>query len=391
MQERQGVPLTERKTWVSIDGEDWLINGELTYLGQEFRGWRIEGLLLNSRMASAIFDDENPLTRDLWKYPDSGRWDPDRNTSELIAMIPEYRAHGITALPFNLQNSSPLGYYRREPEHLDELRGRIHADHPGALDEDIWAGLLLEVGSQPWVSGAFTADGSLKPAFMSRAARLIDAADDNGMVVILGLFYQGQDERLIDTKAVKAAATNACGWVLEQGYTNVVIEINNEVNVPTYEHPILKEDRIHEVIDLAKSVERNGRRLLVSTSWTRRSLPTPEAVEVSDFILLHGNGYVDPNDVSKRVDDTRAVATYRPMPILYNEDDHYEFDQPKNNFSEALSRHAGWGYFDPAEGAGGTPFYGDYENGYQCPPVNWGINTERKRGFFEFLKEVTGS
>lgn len=114
-------------------------------------------------------------------------------------------------------------------------------------------------------------------------------------------------------------------------------------------------------------------------------------MEASDYILLHGNGYVEPKHVSKRVDDTRAVATYRPMPILYNEDDHYNFDQPKNNFSEALSRHAGWGYFDPAEGAGGTPFYGDYENGYQCPPVNWGINTERKRGFFEFLKEVTGS
>ena len=77
--------------------------------------------------------------------------------------------------------------------------------------------------------------------------------------------------------------------------------------------------------------------------------------------------------------------------ILFNEDDHYNFDQPKNNFSEALSRHAGWGYFDPAEGAGGTPFYGDYENGYQCPPVNWGINTPRKRAFFDFLKEVTGS
>ena len=383
--------MTERKTRVSIDGEDWLINGEPTYRGRTFRGWRIEGLLLNSRMASGIFDDENPLTRDLWKYPDTGVWDADRNTDELIAMLPEYRAHGINALPFNLQNSSPLGYYRREPEHLSELRQRIHADHPGALDEDIWSGLLLEVGSQPWVSGAFTADGSLKPAFMDRTARLIDAADDNGMVVILGLFYQGQDERLTDTKAVKAAVTNACAWVLEQGYTNVVIEINNEVNVATYEHPILKEDRIHELIDLATGVTRDGNRLLVSTSWTRRSLPTPESVEASDYILLHGNGLVDPNDVSKSVDGTRAVSTYSPMPILFNEDDHYNFDQPLNNFTAALSRHAGWGYFDPAEGAGGTPFYGDYENGYQCPPVNWTINTPRKQAFFDFLREVTGS
>jgi hypothetical protein len=29
-------------------------------------------------------------------------------------------------------------------------------------------------------------------------------------------------------------------------------------------------------------------------------------------------------------------------------------------------------------------------DGYQCPPVNWKINTERKRQFFTALKEVTG-
>lgn len=382
--------MTEHKTRISIDGEDWLINGQITYKGREYRGWRIEGLLMNSRMASGIFDDENPLTRDLWKYPDTGAWDADRNTNELIAMLPEYASHGINALPFNLQNSSPLGYYRREPEHLKELRKRIHADHPGASDDDIWKGLLLEIESQPWISGAFNADGSLKPAFMVRAARLIDAADDNGMVVILGLFYQGQDERLTDTRAVKAAVANACRWVLEKGYTNVLIEINNEVNVPTYEHPILHEDRIHELIELAKGVTRNGARLLVSTSWTRRSTATSKAVESSDYILLHGNGLVDPNDVSKVVDNTRAVSTYTPMPILFNEDDHYHFDRPLNNLTSAISRHVGWGYFDPAEGAGGTPFYGDYENGYQCPPVNWGINTPRKKAFFNFVKEVTG-
>ncbi len=383
--------MAQHKTSVSIDGEDWLINGEVTYPGREYRGWRIEGLLMNSRMASGIFDDENPLTADLWKYPDTGKWDADRNTNELIAMLPTYKAHGINSLPFNLQNCSPLGYYRREPEHLKELRERIHADHPGAKDDDIWAGLLLEIESQPWISGAFNADGSLKPAFMDRTERLIDAADEQGMVVILGLFYQGQDERLTDTKAVKAAVTNACAWVLEKGYNNVIIEINNEVNVPTYEHPILKEDRIHELIDLAKGVTKDGKRLLVSTSWTRRSTATPESVASSDYILLHGNGLVDPNDVAKVVDNTRAVSTYTTKPILFNEDDHFNFDQPLNNFTAALSRHAGWGYFDPAEGAGGTPFYGDYVHGYQCPPINWGINTPRKKGFYDLCKEVTGA
>ena len=32
----------------------------------------------------------------------------------------------------------------------------------------------------------------------------------------------------------------------------------------------------------------------------------------------------------------------------------------------------------------------NYRDGYQCPPVNWGINTDRKRGFFAKVAEVTG-
>ena len=33
--------------------------------------------------------------------------------------------------------------------------------------------------------------------------------------------------------------------------------------------------------------------------------------------------------------------TYQPMPIVFNEDDHFDFDRPENNFTAALSRHAG--------------------------------------------------
>ena len=48
----------------------------------------------------------------------------------------------------------------------------------------------------------------------------------------------------------------------------------------------------------------------------------------------------------------------------------------------AISEYVSWGYFDPGKS--------DYSDGHQCPPVNWGINTERKRQFFSKLKEVTG-
>jgi hypothetical protein len=54
-------------------------------------------------------------------------------------------------------------------------------------------------------------------------------------------------------------------------------------------------------------------------------------------------------------------------------------DKPVNNMMKALGSYASWGYFDP------------YADGYQTVPVNWGINTERKRQFFAKAKEVTGA
>jgi hypothetical protein len=29
-------------------------------------------------------------------------------------------------------------------------------------------------------------------------------------------------------------------------------------------------------------------------------------------------------------------------------------------------------------------------DGYQSPPVNWGVNTERKQGFFRLAGEIAG-
>ena len=77
-------------------------------------------------------------------------------------------------------------------------------------------------------------------------------ADELGMVVFLGFFYFGQDQRLIDEAAVVAAIENATAWVVGQGYTNVIVEIANEIDVPRYSHEILKPDRCHEAITIVK-------------------------------------------------------------------------------------------------------------------------------------------
>ena len=343
-------------TQVAIDGEDFLINGRRTYPGREWRGQRIEGLLFNSRMVQATFDDLNPDTRERWVYPDTGVWDAERNVREFLQALPEYRRHGVLAVTVNLQGGCPESY------------GKI----------------------QPWINTAFDAYGRLRPAYLERLGRVLNRLDELGMVAIVGLFYFAQDERLLDESAVRSGVDNAVGWLLDGGYSNVIVEIANECDVPRFEHEILQPQRIHELIERVRGITRDGRRLLVGTSYRGRSIPSEKVLEVSDLALLHGNGVTEPEFIAEMIRRTRDLSTYRPMPIVFNEDDHYAFDQPANTLGVATAHHASWGYFDAGPGAGGHTARSDYVEGFQNVPVNWQINTARKRGFFELVREITG-
>lgn len=372
------------KTQLSIEGERWLINGQSTYEGQRYRGWNVEGLLMNSRMTNAVFDDENPVTRGLFAYPDTGEWDADRNTDEFIAMLLLYRSHGLLAVTVNLQGGSPTGYYREPMFRENMAEWGIEVD-----DDVVWAG-LPSPDSQPWHNSAFNADGSLKAAFLDRTRRIVEACDQLGMIVILGYFYFGQDERLVNESAVCRAVDDTTRWVLESGYGNVLIEINNEVNIRRYEHEILQPHRVAELIERAQAIQVGGRRLLAGTSYGGGRVPDGDVVAVSDYIMVHGNGVTEPARIAGMVADTRVLPSYTQKPILFTEDDHFDFDKPENNFLSALSAYASWGYFDPGDAAGGKSEFGDYRDGYQNVPVNWGINTPRKQGFFNLLSEITG-
>jgi hypothetical protein len=337
------------RTRIAIDGERFLINGRPTYEGRTWRDCRIEGLLMNARFVQGIFDDLNPETRKRWAYPDTGRWDPERNTREFLAAMPDWRRYGLLAFTINLQGGSPEGYSK----------------------------------DQPWHNSAFAADGSLRASYLNRLARMLDRADELGMVPIVGYFYFGQDQHLRDEAAVVKGAREATDWLLSRGYTNVLVEIGNECDVESYDHAILKAPRIHELIGLVGKMSREGRRLLVGTSFRGNRIPTPSVVGASDFLLLHGNGVTEPTRIAAMVDEARAVVGYRPMPVVFNEDDHFDFERSVNNMTQAISRYASWGYFDPGAN--------NYRDGYQCPPVNWGISTPRKRAFFDLLHEITTS
>ena len=336
-----------RKTVVTIEKDKFYINGEPTYKGRTWKGHSIEGLLMNSRMVQGVFDDLNPETADRWKYPDTNTWDADRNTQEFIDAMDDWYTKGLLAFNINFQGGSPEGYSR----------------------------------IQPWENNAFEKDGKLRSAFTKRMARIIERADEIGMVVNLGLFYFGQDERLENEKAVIAAVDNAVAWIKKMGYTNVILEIANESDNNAYQHAIIGKDRIHELISRAK---KNAPELLVSTSFNGNRIPPDKVVEVSDYVLIHGNGVSDPARITEMVAQVRALPSYRPMPIVFNEDDHFDFDKPSNNFVEAVKAYASWGYFDFRMKDEG------FDDGYQSVPVNWGISSPRKKAFFDLLEEITG-
>jgi hypothetical protein len=345
-----GTPETgppPRRTEVSIRGNAFFVNGRPTYEGRSWQGYMIEGLLLNARLVQGIFDDLNPETRGRWAYPDTGRWDPERNVREFLEALPEYRRHGLLAFTLNLQGGNPRGYG----------------------------------GDDLYHNSAFTETGDLRPEYLARLERVLDRADELGMAVILGLFYFRQDQRLRDEAAVLRAADAAVDWILDRGYAHVLIEVNNECNI-RYDHAILKPERVHELLERVKNRRRHGRRLLVSTSYGGGTLPGENVVRAADFLLLHGNGVDDPRRIADMVRRTRRIPGYRSMPILFNEDDHFDFDRPMNNMIAAISEYASWGYFDPGKN--------DYEDGFQSPPVNWKLNTDRKRAFFRKVREITG-
>jgi hypothetical protein len=340
-----------RQTVVSISNDQFYINGKPTYEKRYWKDYRIEGLLLNSRMVQGIFDDLNPETVNNWIYPDTKKWDADRNTSEFVSNMEKWRSYGLLSFTINMQGGSPQGYS----------------------------------AAQPWNNSTFKEDGSLKPEYLNRLEKILDKADELGMVPIVGFFYFGQDERLRDEKAVIDAVNNMTDWLLNKNYKNILIEINNECNVNRYDHDILKPERVHELIELVKSKVKNGFRFYTGTSYGGGFIPLPNVVKVSDFILLHGNGVSDPQKISEMVINTRKVEGYTAKPILFNEDDHFDFDKENNNFTDAIKSYASWGYFDYRMKDE------TFIDGYQSVPTDWGINSQRKIQFFKLLKEISGT
>jgi len=359
-------------TQVSVSGTEFLLDDRPTYEGRVFEGHRVQGLLFNVRAVQATFDDANPETRRHWAYPDTGEWDPERNVTEFCQALPSWRDHGVLAFTINFQGGGPL--------YVPEIY-------------------------QNYDNNGFTPQGEVKPAYADRIARVLAHADELGMAVIVGLFYWVFLRRMQDEEAVWRAADEALKFLESTGRRNILIELANEIDVVVdrTKYDMFHPQEVHRMIHQLRAAHPD---FLYSTSGggpnveTGRGMPPASLVEASDFVLLHGNG-TRPPQLEAAIQAVQAMPAYRrdPKPILINED-----SPAVPNMEVAWRNGVSWGYYDQGwEGQADDPYVwyeplprksdGPFEelSGFQTPPVNWTINTDFKRAFFNRVAEITGA
>ncbi len=278
---RQAV---RRQTQVSIQQDRWFLNGAVTYAGT-----KAEGRLMNVRMVNAVFEDTNRPA-----------FDADANTERFVRQIPEYLDHGVKAFTLNLQGGMP--------------------------------------GYEGAVNSGFDAEGNLQTVYLGRVRRVIEACDQHGAVVILGCFYQRQDQHLRDDNAVRFGVTNVAQWLKGCGFTNVVLEIANEFGHGGFDHSILKTANGQaELIELAR---RTHPGLLISTSGLGDGKIPKEVAQAADFLLIHFNS-TSLDDIPIRI----AALKEFGKPIVCNEDAKIG-DAGANAAAVCVVHGASWGFMN---------------------------------------------
>ncbi len=300
------------KTNLSIKGRDFYINDKPVY--DEINGHlSSKGLLMNARFIQGIFDDQTDRKR----YNRFNKiFDVDKNTDDLIKALPMWYQYGLRAITVGIQGGMPVF----------------------TIDIKI-------IDNNP-----FGPDGmSFDEAYAKRLDKLIKAADEIGMVVIVNILYWAQALSFKNDEAIISALKIASSFLKKGNYTNVIIDIANEYNIDMWNSlKIIKDPKsMKKLIELVKK-ESGG--MLVGCSGGG-GLIDQEVIDASDVVLIHGNGLTR----GEYYDFVLKVQKIAPdKPILCNED-----SPCISRLDIAQLTHTSWGHYDNFT--------------KQEPPCDWGI------------------
>lgn len=287
------------KTTLRISGENFFINDRLVYDEIPGSNPRMHGLIMNARFIQGISDDRREPSR-FNRF--SRTFDAETNTDDLIAALPEWYRYGMRAFTVGLQGG----------------------------------GNCFTIPNEEIVNTPYSRDGrSIDPKYLARLARLLNAADEMGMVVIVSLLYGGQSHQLDGSEAVVNAVRTAARFLRDGGWRNVIVEVANEYDIPSFDTlPIIQNpESLIALIELAQKESA----LPVGCSGVGGSL-NEKIAQASDVILIHGNGQTR----SQMVNLIERARAYAPgKPIVCNED-----SQALSNLQVCMDYHVSWGYYN---------------------------------------------
>jgi hypothetical protein len=113
----------------------------------------------------------------------------DESTAELIENLPVYRDHGVNCISAFFMGNR-----------FTDMKG-------------------------------YTENGSLDPVIAERMGRIIEAADELGIVVLVGCLYWGESKGKYESWTQNEASTaiaNTVKWLAENDYRNTFVDVDNE-------------------------------------------------------------------------------------------------------------------------------------------------------------------
>lgn len=317
------------RTQLRIQGREFFINNNPVYHDINTHE-DVQGLLMNARFIQGIFDDKQDRSR---FHRFQRTFDPEANTEAFIAALPQWYAHGLRAVTVGIQGGMPV--FTIDVRTIDNNPFGPRGD---CFDE----------------------------GYAKRLDKLIRAADDLGMVVIVNILYWAQSLRFEDEDALVSALKQAAAFLQRGGYTNVIIDVANEYNIDMWNNlPIIQDP--NSMASLIHLVREESGGMPVGSSGGG-GLVDQAVVDASDVVLIHGNGLTR----GEYYDFVLRVQTMAPdKPILCNED------------SPAISRldiarltHTSWGHYDNFT--------------KQEPPCDWGITPGQDLFFARRMAKTLG-
>lgn len=286
-------------TILSIEGNKFLINNKLIY--SEYNNSDYHGLLMNARFIQGVFDETNDVKR----YNRFGKtFDPTTNTNELIEALKQWYDTGLRGITVGLQGGGPCF----------TVDNNTNKNHPFYRTE---SGMDID------------------QAYKDRLYKILKAADEIGMIVIVSGFYPGQVHHFKDGFEIQESVKAICRFINESKFSNIIYEICNEYDL-CREHPLLGQpEGMASLIRLAQEhLEGN----VPVGSSCMGGIMHEEVIRASDVPIIHGNGKTR-QGYYRFVERTKAIADDKP--IICNED-----SQCIGNMIVSMKQGVSWGYYN---------------------------------------------